>query len=53
MEFKCVKKLTELKNGCDAALQQIENRSYIDEPIEEGCRHIIKYGICFIRSYAR
>lgn len=50
MEFKCVKKLAELEKGCDAAMQQIEDRNYMDELLEEGCTNIIKYGICFYKK---
>lgn len=53
MEFKCVKKLAELEKGCDAAMQQIEDRNYMDELLEEGCTNIIKYGICFYKKVCK
>lgn len=53
LEFKCAKKLTELEVGCDEALKQIDDRNYMDEPVEEGCTHIIKYGICFYKKICK
>lgn len=53
LEFKCAKKLTELEAGCDEALKQIDDRNYMDEPVEEGCTHIIKYGICFYKKICK
>lgn len=53
LEFKCARKLTELEAGCDEALKQIDDRNYMDEPVEEGCTHIIKYGICFYKKICK
>lgn len=53
LEFKCAKKLTELEAGCDEALKQIDDRNYMEEPVEEGCTHIIKYGICFYKKICK
>ena len=53
LEFKCARKLTDLEAGCDEALKQIDDRNYMDEPVEEGCTHIIKYGICFYKKICK
>ncbi len=50
IELKCVKNIKQMEEGCDRALEQIEDRHYTDEVIEEGCTHILKYGICFYKK---
>lgn len=47
MELKYAKNIKMLEEGCDVALQQIQEKHYEDELIEEGYNHIIEYGICF------
>ena len=50
MEFKCVKNIRELDAGCDAALQQIEDKNYMEALTEDGYCNILKYGICFYKK---
>lgn len=50
MEFKYVKNINELDAGCDAALQQIEDKNYMEALTEDGYCNIIKYGICFYKK---
>lgn len=53
MELKYVKNIKMLEEGCDVALQQIKEKHYEDELIEEGYNHIIEYGICFHKKRCR
>ncbi|MGN0482233.1 MAG: AAA family ATPase [Lachnospiraceae bacterium] len=47
MEFKICKKFTEMAEGCQAALAQIEEKAYAEPFLDKGYQKIIKYGICF------
>lgn len=47
IELKYTKDGSLLEDGCDQALQQIEDKHYMDELLEDGYHHILKYGICF------
>ena len=53
MELKYAKNIKMLQEGCDVALQQIQEKHYEDELIEEGYNHIIEYGICFYKKSCR
>ncbi|MGN0485518.1 MAG: AAA family ATPase [Lachnospiraceae bacterium] len=46
-EFKYRKKFTEMAEGCQAALAQIEEKAYAEPFLDKGYQKIIKYGICF------
>lgn len=46
-EFKSCKKYTEMAEGCQAALDQIEEKNYAAPFLDKGYTKIIKYGICF------
>lgn len=50
IELKRAEKFIQMEGLCDAALDQIENRAYEREFLEEGYRKIIKYGICFCKK---
>ena len=50
LELKRVKKFTEMEGMCREALQQIEERHYDRELVEEGYPLILKYGICFCKK---
>ena len=50
MELKVAKKRKERKSKCEEALQQIEDKKYDAEFIDEGYENIIKYGIAFIEK---
>lgn len=47
MELKACKKFTEMWEGCQAALDQIEERDYAAPFLDKGYTKIMKYGICF------
>lgn len=49
-EFKICKKFTEMETGSRAALAQINEMKYADALLDEGYRHILKYGICFCKK---
>ena len=43
-------KFAQMEKLCDEALQQIEDRRYEDEYLEEGYKGVDKYGICFCKK---
>ena len=47
MELKYARNIKQLEEGCDIALQQIRDKHYENELIEDGCENIIEYGIKF------
>lgn len=49
-ELKRAKRFTEMKAMCQEALQQIEDKHYDAELIDEGYPIIKKYGICFCKK---
>ncbi|MGN0735073.1 MAG: AAA family ATPase [Anaerovoracaceae bacterium] len=49
-EIKTAKEFGEMEEKCSEALQQIEDRKYEEELRREGCREILKYGICFLKK---
>ena len=53
MEFKQVKRFSEMDSACDRALLQIDAKHYSAELIEDGYETIIKYGICFCKKSCR
>ncbi|MDO5410820.1 MAG: AAA family ATPase [Lachnospiraceae bacterium] len=50
LEFKNVKKFSQMEDGCEAALRQMEEKHYDAELIEDGYETILKYGICFCKK---
>ena len=50
IEIKVAEKYDELENKCDEALEQIEDKKYEAELIEQNYQKIIKYGIVFAES---
>ncbi len=50
IEIKVAGKFAELDKKCDEALQQIEDRDYEAELIDECYQNIIKYGIAFYQK---
>lgn len=50
VELKHAHKFTQMEELCDKALEQIEERSYDAELVDEGYQIILKYGICFCRK---
>lgn len=50
IEIKVAGKFAELNKKCDEALQQIEDRNYEAELIDECYQNIIKYGVAFYQK---
>ena len=50
VELKHAHKFTQMEELCDKALEQIEERSYDAELVDEGYQIILKYGICICRK---
>lgn len=50
MEFKFTADIRQLENGCNAALQQIEDKKYMEILTVDGYCNILKYGICFYKK---
>lgn len=50
LELKRAHKFTQMEGLCDAALEQMEEKRYDAELVEEGYQIILKYGICFCRK---
>ena len=50
IEIKVAEKFAELDKKCDEALQQIEDRNYEAELIDECYQNIIKYGVAFYQK---
>ena len=50
IEVKVAEKFAELDKKCDEALQQIEERNYEAELIDECYQNIIKYGVAFYQK---
>ena len=47
LELKHAHKFIQMEELCDKALEQIEERKYDTELVDEGYQSILKYGICF------
>lgn len=50
IEIKHVKSFSQMEDGCREALQQIEDKQYVNGLLEEGYEHVMKYGICFCKK---
>lgn len=50
LELKVAKSFKEISNKCDEALNQIEEKQYDKELLEEGYTNIVKYGIAFYKK---
>ena len=53
IEIKHVKIFTQMEEGCQEALKQIEEKNYAEGLFEEGYQNIMKYGICFCKKSCR
>lgn len=51
IELKRTVKFTQMAQMCDQALQQIEEKRYAKELVNEGYQRILKYAICFCRKH--
>ena len=50
LELKRARKFTEMAPLCRQALEQILDKRYEEELIEEGYSFILRYGICFCKK---
>ena len=50
LELKVADDIDRMEELCDEALKQIEERQYEQELRKEGCREILKYGVCFFKK---
>ena len=50
LELKVAKNFKEMSYKCDEALNQIEEKKYDKELLEEGYSNIVKYGITFYKK---
>lgn len=50
IEIKLAKTFGEMEDKCREALAQIEEKKYEEGLRQEGCREVLKYGICFYRK---
>ena len=53
MEFKYAGKPGEMEKLCGDALQQISEKQYAQELVEEGYGQVLAYGICFCKKTCR
>ena len=49
-ELKVAKTFDEMERKCQEALTQIETQKYEEILLREGCRGVLKYGICFLKK---
>ena len=49
-EIKTAREFDQMETKCREALAQIEEKGYETELKKEGCREILKYGICFLKK---
>jgi len=50
IEIKAVKEFVKMREGCQAALEQIQARKYEESLRTEGYGMILSYGICFYQK---
>ena len=50
LELKVTDDIEKMEEMCEKALQQIEEKQYEQRLQKEGCREILKYGICFFKK---
>ena len=50
LELKITDDIDKMEDMCDKALQQIEEQQYEQILRKEGCREILKYGLCFFKK---
>lgn len=50
LELKVSDSFGRMEHMCDLALQQIEEKQYEQSLLAEGCRSVLKYGICFYKK---
>ena len=50
LELKVTDDIDKMEQMCEEALEQIEDMQYEHQLKKEGCREILKYGICFFKK---
>ena len=50
LELKVSDSFGTMEHMCDLALQQIEEKQYEQKLLSEGCKSVLKYGICFYKK---
>ncbi len=50
LELKVTERIDRMEESCKEALAQIEEQNYEAELVAEGCRPILKYGVCFFKK---
>ena len=50
LELKITDDINKMEEMCDKALQQIEEQQYEQILRKEGCKEILKYGLCFFKK---
>ena len=50
LELKVSDSFGKMEHMCDLALQQIEEKQYEQSLLTEGCKSVLKYGICFYKK---
>ena len=50
LELKVSDSFCNMEHMCDLALQQIEEKQYEQSLLSEGCKSVLKYGICFYKK---
>ena len=50
LELKVADSFGNMEHMCDLALQQIEEKQYEQNLRSEGCKSVLKYGICFYKK---
>lgn len=50
IEIKRAQRYSEMEKKCEEALQQIEDKNYAAEYLEEGYKGVMKYGFCFCKK---
>lgn len=53
IEVKRAEKYSEMEKKCEEALQQIEDKNYAAEYLDEGYKGVVKYGFCFCKKSCR
>lgn len=51
IELKRAASFAQMEQMCDRALQQIEEKQYTRELLDEGYQKLLKYGICFCKKH--
>ena len=53
LELKTAERFSDMEAKCEEAMQQIEDRNYVESLMDDGYRPVLKYGICFFKKGCR